>query len=83
MLIFKFRMYRAALYQALILNPEPSDYKDKYAVAVLNDYVIYDKLLRSEINKAFPEVTREKVNRGAGYGLEISCVPPTWTQSLH
>ena len=26
------------------------------------------------INKAFAEVVGEKVNRGAGYGLEIPCI---------
>ena len=27
-----------------------------------------------DVNKAFAEVSGEKVNRGAGYGLEIPCV---------
>lgn len=30
-------------------------------------------VLRRDFNKAFTEVTRQKVNRGAGYGLEIPC----------
>ena len=29
--------------------------------------------LKREVNKAFVEVTGAKVNRGAGYGLEIPC----------
>ena len=31
-------------------------------------------LLRRDVNKAFARVTRGKVYRGAGYGLEIPCV---------
>ena len=30
--------------------------------------------LRRDVNKAFARVTGGKVNRGAGYGLEIPCV---------
>ena len=30
--------------------------------------------LKRYINKAFAQVVGEKVNRGAGYGLEIPCV---------
>ena len=55
------------------------------AATVLKDDVIvghvpYDlaprlsQFLRREVNNAFAEVTREKVNRGAGYKLEIPCV---------
>ena len=29
--------------------------------------------LRRDINKGFAEVTGDKVNRGAGYGLEVPC----------
>ena len=32
------------------------------------------QFLRREVNKAFPEVTEEKENRGTGYGLEIPYV---------
>ena len=32
------------------------------------------RVLARDVNKAFAEVTGEKVNRGAGYGLEIACV---------
>ena len=32
------------------------------------------KFLRREVTKAFVRVTGGKVNRGAGYGLEIPCV---------
>ena len=29
--------------------------------------------LRRDLNKAFAKVTGERVNRGAGYGLEVPC----------
>ena len=34
----------------------------------------FSQFLRRDVNKAFAEVTGEKVNRGAGYGLKIPCV---------
>ena len=34
----------------------------------------FSQYLRREVNKAFAEVTGEKVNKGSGYGLEIPCV---------
>ena len=75
-----------ALGQVLILKREPNNDKDKHAVAVLNDDVIvghvpynlaprFSQYLRREVNKAFAEVTGEKANRGANYGLEIPCLP--------
>ena len=30
--------------------------------------------LRRDVNKAFAQVIGDKVNRGAGYGLEVPCV---------
>ena len=73
------------LVQVLILKREPNNDKDRHAVAVLNNDVVvghvpynlaprFSQYLRREVNKAFAEVTGEKVNRGAGYGLEIPCV---------
>ena len=32
-----------------------------------------------DMNKAFAETTGAKVNRGAGYGLEVMCLPSIWT----
>ena len=32
------------------------------------------RLLARDVKKAFAEVTGEKINRGAGYRLEIPCV---------
>ena len=34
----------------------------------------FSHLLRRDLNKASAEVTEEKVNRAAGYGLEVPCV---------
>ena len=76
------------------MKPEPSKYKDKHAVAVLKDDVIVghvpynlaprlSKFLRREVNKAFAEVTEEKENRVAGYGLEISCVYRLYGPKVH
>ena len=59
--------------------------EDSIAVAVLNEEVIVghipynlapivERFLRKEVNKGFAEVTSSKVNRGAGYGLEIPYV---------
>ena len=71
----------AALGQELILTTKTN------AATVLKDDVIvghvpYDlaprlsQCLRREVNNAFAEVMGEKVNRGAGYTLEIPCVYP-------
>ena len=58
--------------------------KDSNAVAVLKEDSIVGHVprnlsprlfhfLRRDVNNAFAEVTGQKVNRGAGYGLEIPC----------
>ena len=71
--------------QILLAKPEPSNVRDKSAVAVFKDGSIVGhvpinmapilyQFLRREVNKAFVEVKGEKVNRGGGYGLEIPCV---------
>ncbi len=71
--------------ESLLVKPEPSNVKDNKAVAVLKDdlvvgHVPYNlasrlfQFLRRDVNKAFAEVTGAKVNRGAGYGLEIPCI---------
>ena len=33
-------------------------------------------------NKAFAKITGAKVNRGAGYGLEVRCLLSIWTKHL-
>ncbi len=70
----------------LLSKPEPSNVRDKSAVAVFKDGSIIGhvpinmapilyQFLRREANKAFVEVKGENVNRGGGYGgLEIPCV---------
>ena len=44
--------------------------------------LIISLFLRRDVNKAFVRVTGGKVNRGAGYGLEIVCLPILWTKAL-
>ena len=63
---------------------EPTNRHDIHAVAIYRDanffgYVPYNLAPRMSAflmgeNKAFAEITRAKVNRGAGYGLEVPCV---------
>ena len=67
--------------QVLRVKPEPTNEKDWNAVAVFKEDMIVRhvprnlsprlfQFLRRDVNK---EVTGQKVNRGAGYGLEIPC----------
>ena len=71
--------------QTLLVKREPTNHKDKNAVALYEDDRIVghvpfnlapylSRFLARDVNKAFAEVTGEKVNRKAGYGLEIPCV---------
>ena len=68
-----------------ILKHEPTDVADKNAVAVYKEDQVVGHVpfnlapsislfLKRDINKAFANVVGEKVNRGAGYGLEIPCI---------
>ena len=68
--------------ETLLLKREPNNEKDSSAVAVMKEditvgHVPYNiasvifQFLRRDCNKGFVEVTGSKVNRGAGYGLEI------------
>lgn len=84
--------------ESLLVKPEPTNAKDRKAVAVLKDDLVVGHIphnlaprlfqfLRRDINKAFAEVTGDKVNRGAGYGLEIPCVyrlygPPVYIDRM-
>ena len=67
------------------MKREPTNCKDRNAVAVFQDNAIVghvpynlapclSQFLKRDVNKAFAEVTGVKINRGAGYGLEIPCV---------
>ena len=71
--------------QTLLLKQEPTNAKDKNAVTVLledqmvghvphNVALYFSQFLRRDFNKGFVEVTGPKINRGAGYGLEVPCV---------
>ena len=71
--------------QTLLVKREPTNPKDKYAVAVYEeDWVVghvpynlaplLSLFLARDVNKAFAEVIGGKVNRGAVYGREIPCV---------
>ena len=71
--------------EMLLLKREPTNAMDVSAVAVCkeNDIVghvpfnissLISQFLRRDCNKGFAEVTGPRVNRGAGYGLEIPCV---------
>ena len=69
----------------LPLAREPNNATDKLAVAVLKNgdvvgHVPYNlastlsQFLKRDFNKAVVEVTGDRVNRGAGYGLEVLCI---------
>ena len=70
--------------QALRLKREPANAHDVHAVAIYHEsqvvgHVPYNlaptvsAFLRRDVNKGFAEVTGDKLNRGARYGLEIPC----------
>ena len=91
-------LWTPSIGDVLLLKREPDNSKDHCAVAVIKDgevvgHVPYNiastvsQFLRRDINKAFVEVTEERVNRGAGYGLEIPCIyhfygPEPYTKKL-
>ena len=71
--------------QTLLVRREPTNSKDKNAVSVyLEDMIVghvpqnlaarLSLFLRRDMNKAFAEVKGDRINRGAGYGLEVPCV---------
>ena len=70
--------------EALLVRWEPTNPLDKHAVAVYKEDIVghvpynlaprLSQFLKRECNKAFAEITVAKVNRGAGYGLEVPCV---------
>ena len=85
--------------EALVVKREPTNSHDVHAVAVYNNNIIVGHVpyniaptlsafLRRDVNKAFSEVTGIKVNRGAGYGLEIPCIyrlygPKAYVDKMH
>ena len=70
--------------EMLLLKWEPTNAVDYCAVGVykeselvghvpFNISSVISQFLRRDCNKGFSKVTGPKVNRGAGYGLEIQC----------
>ncbi len=78
--------------------PMPANAKDKKAVAILKETAIVGhvpqnlaprlfQFLRRDVNKAFAVIRGDKVNRGAGYGLEVPCIyrlygPPAYINKM-
>ena len=72
--------------QMLNLKREPENCRDKCTFAILkaggtivghipyNFAPLISSFLARDCNKGMVEITGERVNRGAGYGLEVPCV---------
>jgi len=70
--------------ETLLVKREPTNTRDANAVAIYKEATVVGHVpynlatclshfLRREVNKAFAEVTGGRINRGAGYGLEVPC----------
>ncbi len=64
--------------EVLLLKREPDNVRDNCAVAVLKEgqvvgHIPYNISATAYYNKAFVEVTGDRVNRGGGYGVEVPC----------
>uniref|UniRef100_A0A1X7UPP5 HIRAN domain-containing protein n=1 Tax=Amphimedon queenslandica TaxID=400682 RepID=A0A1X7UPP5_AMPQE len=70
--------------EVLVVKREAENPHHRYAVAIIKDgetvgHVPYNfapivsHFLKREVNKAFVEVTGDRINRGGGYGLEVPC----------
>jgi hypothetical protein len=79
------QIWDPAFGEVLILEREPNNAVDSSAVAVKKEHKtvghipyttasVISHFLMRDCNKGFVEVTGRKVNRGAGYGLEIPCI---------
>ena len=76
-------MWTPFIREELILRREPDDVKDRSAVVVVKDGQIVGHIplnisavvscFLQRLNKGFAIVTGDRVNRGAGYGLEVPC----------
>ena len=75
-------LWTPQLGDVLPIKQEPTNVEDKFAVAVKCDGCVVGHLsfsiaptvsrfLNRSVNKGTVEVTRERINRGAGYELEI------------
>ena len=71
--------------EVLPLEREPNNSEDRFAVALkrtgsvvghvpFNLAPLASAFLRRDVNKGLVEVTGPKINRGAGYGLEVPCL---------
>ena len=71
--------------EVLLLERESNNSEDRFAIAIkrtgsvvghvpFNHALLVSGFLRRDVNKGLVEVTGLKVNRGAGYGLEIPCM---------
>ena len=73
--------------EVLLLKREPDNSHDRYAVAVVrqsdgatvghipyNLAPILSPFLARDFNKGVAEITGPRVNRGAGYGIEVPCI---------
>jgi len=77
-------LWSPQLGDVLPIEREPTNHEDKFAVVVkLEGHVVghlpfniaptISRFLNRSINKGTLEVTGKRINRGAGYGLEIPC----------
>ena len=77
-------VWQPAVGEVLLLQREPTNMKDKQAVSVVKSTrvvghvpaslsVLFSQFLLRTCNKGTAEVMGSKLNRGAGYGLEIPC----------
>ena len=76
-------VWTPVLNEELILKREPTNDRDSNAVAVKKEVIVghvpfnlapfLSAFLRRDTNSGFAKVVGDKVNRGAGYGLEIPC----------
>ena len=71
--------------EILTLEREPHNAVDQHAVSIVKSSVVvghvpfnlapvFSPFLKRSFNKGTAEITGGKVNRGAGYGLEIPCI---------
>ena len=77
-------VWQPSVGEVLLLQREPTNVKDSQAVCVMkstlvvghvpqNFSALFSHFLSRTCNKGVAEVVGNKVNRGAGYGLEIPC----------
>ena len=77
-------IWQPTIGEVLTLRREPTNDKDRLAVAIIKNGTVVGHMpytlaplvsyfLMREVNKGVVEITGERVNRGAGLGLEVSC----------